>query len=797
MKMKMFFSIAAMCALSASLSYGGMQISADGNASVRYVGEDTVIVWERDGSFTVDGEGVLEMLVVGGGGGGGGADAAHTYGGAGGGAGGVVHKTGYAVRSGTYTVTIGKGGGINENGSDTTVLCGDAAVTAYGGGAGSAGQSPWGGKDGASGGGAAYSAGAESGGKAIHADAENLGFAGGGSGHVYSGGGGGGAGGPGETTGTSSPGNGGVGYKCSITGVERYYAGGGGGYRPNSPTVGGAGGGGAGGQSGVDGLGGGGGGNAKGGSGTVIIRFLREAIADSGDFELSGGELLPLKDDTAVVFRESGTLKVAGSGSVELLMVGGGGGGGEGDDTYGGAGGGAGGFVHLANLPVTAGEYSVVIGEGGEVGMNGGNTSFSAFDLVAYGGGAGSAGQSYNGGKDGASGGGAAYNTGAGKGGKALYGESGNLGNPGGASLNVYCPGGGGGAGAPGGDTWYTETGSVYPGNGGDGLPCSITGDEVWYAGGGGGYRRYCPTVGGAGGGAALESGVDGLGGGGGGHAKGGSGILILRYRKRIYREEFADGEGGCKRYVKGCCIHTFAESGTFTLPEPGLVEVLLVGGGGGGGKAYSREMARGGGGGGAGGVVHKTEMILNAGSYEVTVGSGGAVGENGADSSAFGLVAYGGGRGGGWDDQGILQPAGDGASGGGAAVPSNDFMAGGKAIVSGGQGNDGGGAVHVYGSGGGGGAGAPGETPPGSAPGKGGDGYSCDISGVGKFYAGGGGGYRPGHTTAGGAGGGGEGGESGVDGLGGGGGGNAKGGSGVVIIRYRRPKRGFAVIVK
>ena len=50
---------------------------------------------------------------------------------------------------------------------------------------------------------------------------------------------------------------------------------------------------------------------------------------------------------------------------------------------------------------------------------------------------------------------------------------------------------------------------------------------------------------------------------------------------------------------------------------------------------------------------------------------------------------------------------------------------------------------------------------------------------------------------SAGGAGGGGAGGDSGVDGLGGGGGGNAKGGSGVVIIRYRRPKRGFAVIVK
>ena len=57
---------------------------------------------------------------------------------------------------------------------------------------------------------------------------------------------------------------------------------------------------------------------------------------DSPDFALSGGnELIKLAEDNVLVFRENGTLKVTGSGYVEILAVGGGGGGGNAQGTYG------------------------------------------------------------------------------------------------------------------------------------------------------------------------------------------------------------------------------------------------------------------------------------------------------------------------------------------------------------------------------------------------------------------------------------------------------------------------------
>ena len=43
---------------------------------------------------------------------------------------------------------------------------------------------------------------------------------------------------------------------------------------------------------------------------------------DSPDFALSGGnELIKLAEDNVLVFRENGTLKVTGSGYVEVLAV--------------------------------------------------------------------------------------------------------------------------------------------------------------------------------------------------------------------------------------------------------------------------------------------------------------------------------------------------------------------------------------------------------------------------------------------------------------------------------------------
>ncbi|MBQ2629789.1 MAG: hypothetical protein IJG13_08955, partial [Kiritimatiellae bacterium] len=194
-------------------------------------------------------------------------------------------------------------------------------------------------------------------------------------------------------------------------------------------------------------------------------------------------------------------------------------------------------------------------------------------------------------------------------------------------------------------------------------------------------------------------------------------------------------------------------------------------------------------------GVVHNAEIILPAGEHEIVVGSGGAVGEDGAETMAFNLVAYGGGHGGWYDG---VKAAGDGASGGGAAIYSG-AADGAKAIYAeeGNLGHAGGGSVHLYGAGGGGGAGGPGETATGSLPGAGGIGYCCDITGTATYYAGGGGGYRLNVTTKGGLGGGGDGGVAGTPGTGGGGGGNAAGGSGIVIVRYKAPPSGMTITVR
>lgn len=75
-------------------------------------------------------------------------------------------------------------------------------------------------------------------------------------------------------------------------------------------------------------------------------------------------------------------------------------------------------------------------------------------------------------------------------------------------------------------------------GNGGEGLPCSITGEDedVWYAGGGAGGGSRANRLGGKGGGGnTMQAGTNGLGGGGGAPGNGsgfagGSGVVIIRY---------------------------------------------------------------------------------------------------------------------------------------------------------------------------------------------------------------------------------------------------------------------------
>ena len=234
--------------------------------------------------------------------------------------------------------------------------------------------------------------------------------------------------------------------------------------------------------------------------------------------------------------------------------------------------------------------------------------------------------------------------------------------------------------------------------------------------------------------------------------------------------------------------------------------QVLVVGGGGGGGE----------GGGGAGGVLTSSSTLV-AQTYSIIVGGGGsgsadgaAVGANGSNSSAFGLVAIGGGIGG-------VTSSVNGAVGGSGGGGRRDGAGTGGSATSG-QGNVGGGTTGAQswkGGAGGGGAGAVGiagsgnVTAAGETGGNGGIGVVNTITGSSVYYAAGGGGAVEGSGGSasqrgiGGLGGGGSGfsnqgtvvaATSGTVNTGGGGGGRptvsgsgtaGAGGSGIVIISY------------
>ena len=249
--------------------------------------------------------------------------------------------------------------------------------------------------------------------------------------------------------------------------------------------------------------------------------------------------------------------------------------------------------------------------------------------------------------------------------------------------------------------------------------------------------------------------------------------------------------------------VHTFTGSGTFDVTGGGSVDYLIVGGGGGGGGGT-------GGGGGAGGFVTGTTTVTDSTAYTITVGAGGAGGRantspyrgtNGEDSIFAGVTAVGGGGGGSNypASPGFTDPT-VGGSGGGGSGGTGRPGASGTSL----QGNAGGNVLSWGGPftpGGGGGAGAAGTNGNGQGAGAaGGAGLSSSITGIAKFYAGGGGSgnFNGSSGGAGGLGGGGNGGKpgapaSGAANTGGGGGGQQQnqngvagsGGSGVVIIRF------------
>lgn len=554
----------------------------------------------------------------------------------------------------------------------------------------------------------------------------------------------------------------------------------------------------------------------------------------------------------------------------DILIVGGGGGGGN----YGGGGGG-GDVIQKSNFLLSSGTFSISVGTGGAGGVNpynkGANgttssitSSLPSLGLFAAGGGGGGG---YNqtpattptagsvvsdnyssGGGGGGGAGGLAPNNG----------ETGNSVSGNGGSNGSQSKGGGGG-GASGNGTSATASGA---GNGGSGVSSLISGTATNYGGGGGGGTWSGGTFGigvdGGGNGAVEGSGVNpvpgtrgGGGGGGGGStntggvinmngANGGSGVVIIRYRRSptpIPTEIVVAGTTSTTVGTERCVVFPYSGSGTtkdytFTTTEYLLCDILVVGGGGGGGNDR-------GGGGGAGGLVFKTGIALNATSINVSVGRGGfasvndtTTGGNGVQSSYGTIIALGGGGGGSEQTN-----ANNGGSGGGSAYnySYSHFGTGDQPTsASSGYGNRGGDAREFAnpsinrGCGGGGGAGTRGLEATSLVGGAGGDG----LAGVGSidfktyfnlpinntigqyisqedkvYFAGGGGGgdcvdgtSNPSIHGLGGKGGGANGtttantrGTVLANSGGGGGGGTlnlpigSDGGSGVVIIKYRR----------
>jgi len=246
--------------------------------------------------------------------------------------------------------------------------------------------------------------------------------------------------------------------------------------------------------------------------------------------------------------------------TVDYLVVAGGGGAGY----YAGAGGGGGGLrTSYSNSSSLNGHnetalslsratnYSVSIGGGGSsngssvgtaanYGGDGTNTTFSTITSTGGGGGSGGTG-AQNGRSGGSGGGGSRYNSGTAIGGAAVTSPV-TQGHSGGGG-NTNTSGAGGGAGAAGVDN---------NNSGGSGLSVNIlnttnastasvgevSGSDVYFAGGGGGYSGGTGGIGGGGdatGSASATGGLPNTGGGAGGdngaqNKSGGSGVVILRY---------------------------------------------------------------------------------------------------------------------------------------------------------------------------------------------------------------------------------------------------------------------------
>ena len=520
-------------------------------------------------------------------------------------------------------------------------------------------------------------------------------------------------------------------------------------------------------------------------------------------------------------------------GSARILVVGGGG---AGSGNCGG-GGGAGGLIYKDGLSIGHGTYAVTVGAGGvcstanSTGTNGDDSvlNLGSQEYRAIGGGAGGR-YGANNAQSGGSGGGACAGGSVGVG-QQPNSVSGGYGNQGGRGSGNDRGGGGGGAGSAGSDASGSSGG-----NGGAGLELAISGENKFYAAGGGGGNANGGAIGiggsgiGGSGVVGIDStgtpGLDGTGSGGGGGSgggngksyggAGGSGVVIVRYTVKLV-DVLASVEGLPVAGAANETYYSFTDTSAaqaFLLEKYAKVDILVVGGGGAGANAGNPGTSLGAaGGGGAGEMLEKNNITLAAGEYLITVGKGGVnsgtTRGNGADGnpSKIAIVdsgtivyqAFGGGGGG-------MSGAGrsGGSGGGGSCISSTSTAVGG--VASGvGYVNAGGKGLHTQAGAGGGGAGSVGgNTTASNGAGVGGEGRASAITGESIIYAAGGGGGSHSNTAIvlGGSDGiGGSGGygyrtltqaTSGRDGTGSGGGGSSRsgsggaGGSGIVIIRIK-----------
>lgn len=206
--------------------------------------------------------------------------------------------------------------------------------------------------------------------------------------------------------------------------------------------------------------------------------------------------------------------------------------------------------------------------------------------------------------------------------------------------------------------------------------------------------------------------------------------------------------------------IHTFSTVGTFNFQITSVgtgindsIEYLVVAGGGGGGGYSSSE---GSGGGGAGGMLEGTITSQTLGAKSIVIGGGKGYNTNGENSSALGLIAYGGGYGA-YVNSGV-----NGGSGGGSGN-NLEYSSG---VAGQGYGGGAGSSYYRKGGGGGGKSGVGGNG--GVGAGAGGAGKSNSISGSAYTYSKG----SDANTNA-----------NGVN-YGDGGGGTGK--QGIVILKYK-----------